>query len=85
MPLPACVCQWFMIGLRQQARGTTGRGEQVSETKKHQKVGRYVRDVDGEMFREISSHIGSKSLAKVGAYVETCDAEMYDHILEMED
>lgn len=57
----------------------------MSETKKHQKVGRYVRDVDGEMFRQIASQIGSKSLTKVGAYVEMCDAEMYDHILEMEE
>lgn len=57
----------------------------MSNTKNHQKVGRYVRNVDGEMFRQIASHIGSKSLTKVGAYVETCDAEMYDHILEMDD
>jgi len=51
----------------------------------HRLVGRYVRDVDGEMFRQIAAHIGSKSLQKVGAYVETCDAEMYDNILSMED
>lgn len=57
----------------------------MSETKKYQKVGRYVRDVDGEMFRQISNYIGSKSLTKVGEYVETCDAEMFDRILEMEE
>jgi hypothetical protein len=51
----------------------------------HRRVGRYVRDVDGDMFRSIAEDIGSKSLQKIGAYVETCDAEMYDHILSMED
>lgn len=55
----------------------------MNVTAKNRVVGKYVRDVDGEMFRSIAAHIGSRSLVKVGEYVETCDAEMYDHIIAM--
>jgi hypothetical protein len=51
-------------------------------TETHRIVGKYVRETDGDMFQQIASYIGSRSLTKVGAHVLTCDAEMYDRILE---
>jgi len=56
----------------------------MSTVTNHRTVGKYVRDVDDEMFRQISGHIGSRSVARVGEYVESCDPEMYWHIVEME-
>lgn len=45
------------------------------------KVGRYVRTVDPEMYRRITSIIGSRKNNAVGAYVEMVDPEMFDRIL----
>lgn len=45
------------------------------------KVGRYVKTVDPDQYRRITSIIGSRKTTAVGAYVEMVDPEMFDQIL----
>ncbi len=45
-------------------------------------IGSHLHEIDPDMFAQIASHVGSRSLTKIGGYVHDADPDMFQELWE---